>query len=73
LNGWLKKEVTEFAEKHRYEAAQMIEHTVKQWDGKELSKKLEEQTGADLQYIRLNGTLVGGIAGLVIYGLAHCF
>ena len=53
--------------KHRYEAARMIEETVRGWDGAELSARLEKETGADLQYIRLNGTLVGGLAGLLIY------
>lgn len=73
LNGWLKNEVAEFAEKHRHEVARMIEETVQRWDGKELADKLEEQTGADLQFIRLNGTVVGGLAGLLIYLVARLF
>ncbi len=67
INAWLKPELAELAEKNRHEVARMIEETVKQWDGRDLAEKLEEHTGRDLQFIRLNGTLVGGLAGLLIY------
>ena len=49
----------------------IISKTVKNWDGKELSEKLELEVGKDLQFIRINGTLVGGIVGLIIYSLTH--
>jgi hypothetical protein len=44
---------------------------VKNWEGKELSQKLEMEVGKDLQFIRINGTLVGGMVGLVIYALTQ--
>jgi uncharacterized membrane-anchored protein YjiN (DUF445 family) len=40
---------------------------VARWDGDLMSRKLEEAVGRDLQYIRLNGTLVGGAVGLLLY------
>ncbi len=40
---------------------------VSSWDAREAVEKLELQVGRDLQYIRINGTLVGGLVGLVIY------
>jgi len=39
----------------------------------ELSEKLELEVGKDLQYIRINGTLVGGFVGLIIYIITHLF
>jgi uncharacterized membrane-anchored protein YjiN (DUF445 family) len=47
--------------------ADLISKTIDGWDTKTLVGKLEEQVGADLQYIRINGTLVGGLVGLMLY------
>jgi uncharacterized membrane-anchored protein YjiN (DUF445 family) len=47
--------------------ADLISKTIDSWDTKTLVGKLEEQVGADLQYIRINGTLVGGFVGLGLY------
>jgi uncharacterized membrane-anchored protein YjiN (DUF445 family) len=41
------------------------------WDSKTLVAKLEEQVGSDLQYIRINGTLVGGLVGLALFGITE--
>ena len=49
----------------------LISETVGNWKGKELSQKLELEVGKDLQFIRINGTLVGGLVGLVIYSVAQ--
>lgn len=57
--------------KNRKKIGDLISNTVKNWKGKELSQKLELEVGKDLQYIRINGTLVGGIVGLMIYFLTH--
>lgn len=47
--------------------ADLISRTIEGWDTKTLVSKLEEQVGNDLQYIRINGTIVGGLVGLVLY------
>jgi uncharacterized membrane-anchored protein YjiN (DUF445 family) len=47
--------------------ADLIARTIEGWDTKTLVSKLEEQVGNDLQYIRINGTIVGGLVGLVLY------
>jgi len=57
--------------KYKVEAADMISQTVANWPSRELSQKLELEVGKDLQYIRVNGTLVGGMVGLVIYTLTQ--
>jgi uncharacterized membrane-anchored protein YjiN (DUF445 family) len=43
--------------------------TIEGWDTKTLVSKLEEQVGNDLQYIRINGTIVGGLVGLLLYAV----
>lgn len=48
-----------------------IRDTVKGWDSKEMSHQIELNIGKDLQYIRINGTLVGGAIGCVLYLIAH--
>lgn len=44
-----------------------IEHTVKNWDSRQMVNELELSIGKDLQFIRINGTLVGGLAGLLLH------
>ncbi|MEJ0103325.1 MAG: DUF445 domain-containing protein [Bacteroidota bacterium] len=57
--------------KYKETAGEMISQTVANWPSRELSQKLELEVGKDLQYIRVNGTLVGGMVGLVIYTLTQ--
>ncbi len=52
------------------ELATVITDTIERWDGREAAGRIELFVGRDLQFIRINGTLVGGLAGLVIYSLA---
>jgi uncharacterized membrane-anchored protein YjiN (DUF445 family) len=52
---------------HRVEIGAYIERVVQDWDATTLVDKLELQVGKDLQYIRINGTLVGGLVGLLIF------
>jgi uncharacterized membrane-anchored protein YjiN (DUF445 family) len=47
--------------------ADLIARTIEGWDTKTLVSKLEEQVGNDLQFIRINGTIVGGLVGLILY------
>jgi uncharacterized membrane-anchored protein YjiN (DUF445 family) len=53
--------------------AGIISATVERWDTDETSRRLELQVGRDLQFIRINGTVVGALAGLVIYALSRLF
>jgi len=52
------------------EVTTVITETIERWDGNEAARRIELHVGRDLQFIRINGTLVGGAAGLVIYALA---
>jgi uncharacterized membrane-anchored protein YjiN (DUF445 family) len=51
--------------------ADLVSSTVARWDTDETSRRIELQVGRDLQWIRVNGTIVGGLAGLVIYTVAQ--
>lgn len=67
INRWIDEIVRYFLHAYGDEAARLIEDTIARWDAQEASRKIESYVGKDLQYIRINGTLVGGIVGLVIY------
>ena len=60
---WVRDAVGQYKSK----VADYVAEKVKSWDSQELVQKLELSVGKDLQYIRINGTLVGGLVGLVIY------
>lgn len=51
--------------------AQHIEDTVRRWDTEEMTDLIEVNIGKDLQYIRINGTVVGGLIGLVLFAVSH--
>ena len=51
----------------------VISSTIQRWDSEETSRRLELQVGRDLQFIRINGTVVGALAGLAIYTLSQFF
>ncbi len=52
------------------ELTAVITHTVDRWDGKEAARKIELHVGRDLQFIRINGTIVGGLVGVVIHAVS---
>ncbi|WP_051515595.1 DUF445 domain-containing protein [Candidatus Blastococcus massiliensis] len=59
------------AERFSGDVADLVSSTVARWDTDETSRRIELQVGRDLQWIRVNGTVVGGLAGLVIYTVAQ--
>lgn len=58
-------------DRYRHDIASIITDTVEKWDPAETTEKIELMVGRDLQYIRLNGTIVGALAGLAIFAIAH--
>ena len=58
-------------ERYRQEIGNLIAQTVAGWDPEATSRRFELAVGRDLQFVRINGTLVGGLVGLVIYTLWH--
>ena len=71
VNAWIGEAAGYAVATYRSDIAGVIEDTIARWDAEETSQKIELQVGRDLQYIRLNGTIVGALAGLVIYAIAH--
>ena len=67
LDGWLVDAAGYVVRHYRSEITTLITDTVARWDAQETSRKIELQVGRDLQFIRINGTVVGSLAGLVIY------
>jgi uncharacterized membrane-anchored protein YjiN (DUF445 family) len=57
----------------RGEIGGFIAEVVRNWDARSLSERLEFVVGSDLQYIRINGTIVGGLAGALIFVLTQVF
>jgi uncharacterized membrane-anchored protein YjiN (DUF445 family) len=70
LSGAAESAVRYVAEHHRDEISALISATIARWDAEETSTKLELLLGRDLQFIRINGTVVGGLAGVAIHALA---
>jgi uncharacterized membrane-anchored protein YjiN (DUF445 family) len=54
-------------ERYGAEITTVITHTIDRWDGKEAARKIELHVGRDLQFIRINGTIVGGLVGVLIH------
>ncbi|MBS2938820.1 DUF445 domain-containing protein [Nocardioides sp. J2M5] len=52
------------------ELTTVITHTIERWDGKEAARRIELHVGRDLQFIRINGTIVGGLVGVLIHALS---
>lgn len=67
----LEKVVHFAAENGAHQIVGIIAETIQRWDGAEASDKIELMVGKDLQFIRLNGTIVGALAGLVIYTVSQ--
>ena len=67
LNRWLKQLLLYLVENYRDPLSEIVSETIESWDPIATSKRIEQNIGTDLQFIRVNGTLVGGLVGLLIY------
>ena len=67
INRWIRYLVTRTISPRRAEIGAFVTNVVEAWDSTTLVNRLELQVGKDLQYIRINGTLVGGLVGLLIF------
>ena len=71
VDGWIISAVLKVVEQHRHEVGGLIAQTVSAWDPAETSRRIELLVGRDLQFIRINGTLVGGLVGLILYSVTQ--
>jgi uncharacterized membrane-anchored protein YjiN (DUF445 family) len=67
LNRWIRAVALRTLMPRRAEIGAYIAQVVQNWDNVTLVNKLELQVGKDLQYVRINGTVVGGLVGLLIF------
>lgn len=71
VEGWVEDAAVYVVTTYRAEITSLISETVASWDADQTSRKIEAHIGRDLQFIRINGTVVGALAGLLIYTVSH--
>ncbi|WP_414629005.1 DUF445 domain-containing protein [Streptomyces prasinus] len=71
VDGWLESAAVYVVTTYRGEITSLITDTVAGWDAEHTTKKIEANIGRDLQFIRINGTVVGSLAGLLIYTVSR--
>lgn len=69
IDGWLKGTIAQLIDKYHHEIGNMVRSSLLKLDDKGLVAQIKDKVGDDLQYIRLNGALVGGLVGIFIAGL----
>jgi uncharacterized membrane-anchored protein YjiN (DUF445 family) len=73
INRWLRYLIKRAISPRRAEIGAFVTRVVDNWDATTLVHRIELTVGKDLQYIRINGTLVGGLVGLIIYTASKWF
>ncbi|MER7520978.1 DUF445 domain-containing protein [Streptomyces sp. NPDC126499] len=71
VEGWAEDAAAYVVTTYRAEITSLITDTIAGWDATQTSRKIEANIGRDLQFIRINGTVVGALAGLLIYTVSH--
>ena len=67
LDRWMRELVIYIVENYRTQISEIISGTIAQWDPSATARRIELHIGRDLQFIRINGTFVGGLVGVLIY------
>ena len=67
LDGWFTDAIVYVVEQYRGPLSEIISDTVAEWDARSTADRIELHIGKDLQFIRINGTLVGGLVGVVLF------
>ncbi|HZU46779.1 MAG TPA: DUF445 domain-containing protein [Mycobacterium sp.] len=71
VDDWLVRAAQHLVSQYGVEITAIITDTIERWDAEEASRRIELHVGRDLQFIRINGTVVGALAGLLIYTVAQ--
>ncbi|BBY63245.1 DUF445 domain-containing protein [Mycolicibacterium helvum] len=71
VNNWIVRGAQHLVGQYGSEITTIITDTIERWDAEEASRRIELHVGRDLQFIRINGTVVGALAGLIIYTAAQ--
>jgi uncharacterized membrane-anchored protein YjiN (DUF445 family) len=70
VDDWIADAASYVVTTYRHDLASVVTDTIERWDPHETTEKIEIQVGRDLQFIRINGTVVGAIAGVAIFAIA---
>ena len=73
VDSGVERTVVYLLDQYRDEVADLISGTVQRWDADDASRRIELQVGRDLQFIRINGTVVGGLVGVIIHAITTVF
>jgi uncharacterized membrane-anchored protein YjiN (DUF445 family) len=73
LDAWVTEAALSIVERYQNEVGELIASTVRRWDPDATSRRIELAIGRDLQFIRINGTIVGGLAGMGLYLVQRMF
>ncbi|MDV3125608.1 DUF445 domain-containing protein [Mycobacterium sp. 21AC1] len=71
VDNWIVRAAKHLVAQYGTEITAIITETIERWDADEASRRIELHVGRDLQFIRINGTVVGSLAGLIIYSIAQ--
>ena len=69
INQFARRAVSGMAASYGGQIVKLVSETIRSWDARTVTERLESAVGRDLQYIRINGTLVGGLVGLILHAL----
>lgn len=73
VNRFARRTAVGVATRYGDQIVQLVSETVRRWDATTLTGRVENAVGRDLQFIRINGTLVGGLVGLTLHALSTAF
>ena len=71
VDNWIVRGAQHLVSQYGVEITSIITETIERWDAEDASRRIELHVGRDLQFIRINGTIVGALAGLVIHGISQ--
>ena len=71
VDNWIVRGAEHLVAQYGVEITAIITETIERWDAEEASRRIELHVGRDLQFIRINGTVVGSLAGLGIYTIGQ--
>ncbi len=73
VNRVVRRTLVGVVQRHGEQIVRLVSETVKRWDARTITDRIENAVGRDLQFIRINGTLVGGLVGVAIHGVSQLF
>ena len=73
LNRWVRRQAVVLLVRRRAAIVGLVRRVIDDWDAQTVAARVESRVGSDLQFIRINGTLVGGAVGILIHMISTIF